>query len=373
MAGCTGYESMSETTGDFHRIVVEDIPLIDVRAPVEFEAGAFPGAVNLPILDDEERCLVGICYKEKGQDEAINLGHQLVKGEIKRSRVAAWIDCIARQPEVLIYCFRGGLRSQLAQQWIKLETGETIQRLAGGYKAFRNYLIDQLDPAQIPGIPVVIGGLTGSGKTLLLHQLENSIDLEAIANHRGSTFGRFITPQPTQIDFENRLAYALINHTRQGNKYMVLEDEGSHIGRCYIPAKLARYFGGDNLVVLEAPMEQRIRIIFDEYVVRSQALYSQTYGQEDGMAHWLSDMSQGVERIKKRLGGERTLQVKQLLESAWKQQQRNDNGDGHKRWIEMLLREYYDPMYHYQLQKKKRSIIFQGGATEVLEFLQAME
>jgi len=296
-----------------------------------------------------------------------------VEGEVKRSRVAAWLKLISRQPETVIYCFRGGLRSQLAQQWIERESDIKIQRLAGGYKAFRNYLIEQLDPSNIPAIPLIVGGRTGSGKTLLLHKLNNFVDLEAIANHRGSAFGRFITPQPRQIDFENRLAYALIRQTYLGNKYMVLEDEGSHIGRCYIPPKLVSHFRGDNLILLEIPLEQRIQIIFDEYVVRSQASYSEAYGLEDGMFRWFAEMNRGVERIKKRLGDERMGRVKKLLESAYKKQLTAGGGDGHKRWIEILLCEYYDAMYDYQLSKKSKSIMFKGGADEVLDFLRAMK
>jgi len=360
---------MNAIESDFHRIVIEDIPLIDVRAGVEFKAGAFPGAVNLPILDDKERRLVGICYKEKGQDEAIKLGHQLVSGEKKQKRVAAWMDFIHSYPQAMIYCFRGGLRSQIAQQWLEEETGISTQRLEGGYKALRNYCIKQLDPAQVSARPLIVGGRTGVGKTLLLHQLDNAIDLEAIANHRGSAFGRFLTPQPSQVDFENRLACALIKHGHQGHHSMVLEDEGSYIGSCSIPAKLVQYFNGHNLVLLQASLEQRVQVIFDEYVIRSQAAYEDIYGVEEGMMRWLADMNQSVTRIKKRLGAGPMRRTRNLLESAWQKQLRTGNGDDHKCWIEILLGEYYDPMYDYQLRKKSDSIIFKGTTLEVLEFL----
>lgn len=326
----------------------------------------------MPILNDEERHLVGSCYKKKGRDKAIELGHQLVCGTKKQSRVAGWRDFVVERPGTILYCFRGGLRSQMAQQWIEEETGQAVLRVEGGYKSFRNYLIDSLDPDRIPSVPIVVGGRTGSGKTLLLRQLDNCIDLEAIANHRGSAFGRYMTPQPRQVDFENQLAFELIRHAHQEKKHMVVEDEGAHIGRCYMPPKLANYFSG-NLVLVKTHLQQRIQNIYEEYVVRSQNDYSKKYGGEDGLLHWFEDMNKGVDRIKKRLGNERMRRVKQLLQDAHDKRQKREKEELHSRWIQILLCEYYDPMYDYQLEKKNRSIIFSGDTAEVLEYIRALK
>ncbi|VGO21452.1 tRNA 2-selenouridine(34) synthase MnmH [Pontiella sulfatireligans] len=360
---------MGKTTKDFRRIVVEDIPLIDVRAPVEFAAGAFPNAVNLPLMNDEERRLVGICYKQKGQASAIELGHELVCGPIKASRIAAWKSFMEEHPSALIYCFRGGMRSQLSQQWAEEAVGgRDIQRLEGGCKAFRNYLIGHLDPAHLNSKPIVLGGRTGSGKTLLLQQLGNVVDLEAIANHRGSSFGRFINPQPTQIDFENGLAWALIQHEAAGHRHMVVEDEGRHVGQCYLPDPLVEHFNAADVVLLETPLTERVQITFDEYVTSAQALFSQAYG-EDGLLQWLEDIRGSVQRIRKRLGGERLKRVNQLLQDAYDHQLATGEADAHKNWAELLLVEYYDPMYDYQLEQKRKKIVFQGNAEEVFHFI----
>jgi tRNA 2-selenouridine synthase len=200
---------------DFRSIVLNETPLIDVRAPVEFAKGAFPHAVNLPLMDDEERRLVGITYKERGNAEAVKLGHTLVSGEVKAARIKAWNDFIDTHPDAKLYCFRGGQRSQISQEWIA-QSGREIVRLKGGYKAFRNYLMEETERSITRFNPLVLGGRTGSGKTILLHQLENAIDLEGLANHRGSSFGRTLVPQPSQIDFENALAYALIQKLEAG-------------------------------------------------------------------------------------------------------------------------------------------------------------
>ena len=363
---------MSQTTNDFHRIVVEDIPLIDVRAPVEFAAGAFPNAVNLPLMNDEERRLVGICYKQKGQAAAIALGHELVSGEIKASRIAAWKAFVEANPTALIYCFRGGMRSQLSQEWAEEAVGREILRLEGGYKAFRNYLIDRLDPVHFTSTPVVLGGRTGSGKTLLLHRLGNAVDLEALANHRGSSFGRFIDPQPTQIDFENGLAWALIQHEEAGHRHLVVEDEGRHVGSRYIPQPLVEHFAEAAVVLLETPLAERVQITFDEYVTAAQTLFAEAYG-EDGLSQWLEDIQGSVLRIRKRLGGERLKRINQLLQDAYGHQLATGSSEEHKRWVEVLLVEYYDPMYDYQLENKKQKIVFRGNADDVRDYIKKLD
>jgi tRNA 2-selenouridine synthase len=203
-------------SSDFRSIVLNDTPLIDVRAPVEFTKGAFPHAVNLPLMNDEERHLVGTRYKEEGNTEAVKLGHMLVSGALKEERIAAWLTFIASNPKAMLYCFRGGQRSQISQEWITQSSREIV-RLKGGYKAFRNYLMEETERSVEHFQPIVLGGRTGSGKTILLNKIANTIDLEKLANHRGSSFGRDILSQPTQIDFENSLAYALIQKLEAGS------------------------------------------------------------------------------------------------------------------------------------------------------------
>lgn len=359
---------MKKTIDNFHRLVAENIPLIDVRAPVEFAAGAFPSAVNLPILNDEERRRVGICYKNQGQAAAIELGHSLVCGPVKEARIAAWKLFIQNHPNTRIYCFRGGMRSQLAQEWAEQAVGRDIPRLAGGYKAFRNYLINQLDPRLISSAPIVVGGRTGSGKTLLIQDLKNAVDLEGIANHRGSSFGRHLSAQPTQIDFENRLAWALIRHRLDGYRHMILEDEGRNVGRRYLPKPLAARFEEAAVVLLEISGDERVQITFDEYVTAAQAAFVNQFA-EDGLSLWMDDLMGSLQRIRKRLGGERLQRISRLMQDAFDHQQRTGDGSAHKTWIESLLHEYYDPMYDYQLEKKKQKIVFRGDRDAVRGYL----
>ena len=189
---------MREDARDFRALFLDGVPMMDTRAPVEFTKGAFPGVVNLPLMTDLERQKVGTCYKQHGQDAAIKLGHQLVGGETKAHRVAAWAAFARANPHGYLYCFRGGLRSQIVQQWLH-EAGIDYPRITGGYKAMRTFLLDTLEEAVAQCRFVVVGGMTGTGKTDVLAQLPDALDLEGHANHRGSSFGKRATGQPAQI------------------------------------------------------------------------------------------------------------------------------------------------------------------------------
>lgn len=184
----TVLETALETIPASLRLISEARPLIDVRAPVEFAQGALPGAVNLPLMVDEERRQVGIAYKQQGLSVAIALGEQLVSGDIKQSRIAAWQAYLTERPDAVIYCFRGGLRSQIAQQWLNA-AGIVRPRIAGGWKAMRQALCQRVDAAAEQPM-LVVARLTGCAKTTLINRLDNGVDLEAYANHKGSAFGR---------------------------------------------------------------------------------------------------------------------------------------------------------------------------------------
>lgn len=360
-------------TADYTSLVIKDIPLIDVRAPVEYIAGSFPNSVNLPILDDEDRHLVGICYKQYGREAAFSLAYKRVSGKVKEGRVASWADYHRSNPTAKIFCFRGGMRSKTSQQWLLEEAGIEVERLKGGYKAYRRFLIEALQPENIPGKPVILGGRTGSGKTPLLKKLANSIDLEGAANHRGSAFGSRLTPQPSQIDFENRLAYQLIKHQSQGFSYIVLEDEGSYIGARYIPHELAAYFKQDHMVLLVRELDQRIEAIHQEYVIDAQNEYSRLFDSADALDLWHDDIMAKLQRIRKRLGGLRLKRVTELLNKGLREQQGQGATNCHRQWLELLICEYYDPMYDYQIEKSGRKVVYQGDFHEVLQYLGALE
>ncbi|MBK1886425.1 MULTISPECIES: tRNA 2-selenouridine(34) synthase MnmH [Marinobacter] len=354
-------------TEDYLSLFLNDTPLMDVRAPVEFARGSFPGAINAPLMNDEERHRVGICYKEKGQDEAIRLGHQLVSGDIQAQRIETWMRFVANHPEGYLFCFRGGLRSRLTQQWIK-DTGIEYPLVKGGYKALRRFLIDSLDALIKSSDFRIISGRTGTGKTRVLQQLPNPVDLEGLANHRGSSFGRQVTPQPSQIDFENRLAIALLKarHLKDGPIY--LEDESRLVGRCALPEALKERMARTPLLILEESLEDRTRIIREDYVEHMASNYIKRDGEEAGWLNFRDYLLGSLERISKRLGGERYRQLRNVMEQALEQQEHNGTLEGHNAWIQPLLQDYYDPMYDYQLGQKKGEILVRGDSRALLKW-----
>lgn len=357
-----------KTTNDFKNIVINNTPLIDVRAPIEYEKGAFPNSINLPIMDNDERHNIGIKYKEEGNEEAVKLGLTLVSGTNKEAKVNAWLTFIEANPDTIVYCFRGGQRSRISQEWITEGLGREILRIEGGYKAFRNYLIDAFDPKNQNFTPLRLGGHTGSGKTQILNKIKHSIDLEGIANHRGSAFGDYITPQPTPIDFENQLAYSLIQQQETGYSHLVFEDEGKNIGRRFIPKIFTDHYMQSPLVVVSVSFEERSLNILKEYVTDSQKSHIDTYGKDNGLAIWFDYIVNSINKAEKRLGGDRHKLLLTKVKEAYHHQLATGSTDKNIEWIQIFLREYYDPMYEYQLNQHKKIITYEGTTDEVIDY-----
>lgn len=363
---------MNRLTQDYRTIVLEQIPLVDLRAPIEYEKGSFPHTTNLPLMTDEERHLVGTCYKKSGQEAAIALGHQLVSGEIKETRIQSWVSFFKQNPQGLLFCFRGGMRSQITQSWIEEASGLLIPRLEGGYKAFRQFLISSMEPEHLHFQPMILTGSTGSGKTLLLNEMSYSVDLEGLANHRGSSFGGNPTGQPTQIAFENQLAYALIQQQGKGFSHLLFEDESRNIGRSYLPKDFYEFIKKGSYVLLHVPLEKRVENIFQEYVLLLQKRYEEVFGEE-GLQKWNENMENSLHRIQKRLGFEHYEEILNRFRQSTKEQMKTGKKNLHTQWIHLLLLRYYDPMYAFQIQKKMENVVFQGEWDEVHAYLRTYE
>ncbi|MGQ7814888.1 tRNA 2-selenouridine(34) synthase MnmH [Metapseudomonas furukawaii] len=360
---------MRPDTSNYRDIFLNDRPMMDARAPVEFAKGAFPHTVNLPLMTDIERQRVGTCYKQHGQQAAIELGHQLVSGATKAERIEAWAAFARANPQGYLYCFRGGLRSQIVQQWLKSEAGIDYPRVSGGYKALRTFLVETTQQAVEQCDFVLVGGLTGTGKTDVVAKLANSLDLEGHANHRGSSFGKRATPQPAQIDFENRLAIDILKKRAAGHEQFVLEDEGRIVGSCSLPLELYQGMQRFPMVWLEDSFEDRVERILRDYVVNLCAEFIDAHGDEEGFPRFAERLRQSLGNILKRLGGERHQRMAALMDQALAEQRASGAVDLHRGWIEGLLREYYDPMYAYQRENKASRIEFAGEQEAVLEYL----
>ena len=362
---------MARQSGDisnFQELFLSNRAMIDTRAPIEFARGSFPGAVNLPLMTDDERHQVGLCYKQQGQQAAIVLGHQLVSGDTKAQRIQAWADFARANPEGLLYCFRGGLRSQITQQWLKSEAGIDFPRVAGGYKAMRTFLLETIDQAVAQCDFIVLGGMTGTGKTDVLALLEHALDLEGHANHRGSSFGKRITEQPSNIDFENRLAIDVLRKRAKGIAHFVLEDESRLVGRCALPLPLYQRMQTLPIVWLEDTLEGRVERLLRDYVIDLSAQYSAAYG-EPGELLFADHLLTGLNKLRQRLGGERHQHLLAALQAALADQERTGEVHLHRYWIRSLLEEYYDPIYAYQRKNKASRIAFAGDQAAVLDYL----
>jgi len=363
------------------RIFTDDIPLLDVRAEVEFEKGAFPNSVNMPILNDEQRHLVGTCYKEIGPEAAFDLGEELVT-PFKEERISAWKNHAQENPAGYVYCFRGGSRSQITQSLLK-EAGVDYPLVAGGYKAMRQFLIEELE--RVPDLPIImIGGRTASGKTHLLKHFTRHVDLEGIANHRGSTFGALVDPQPTPINFENEVAIEFLKLRQSGSlagqnqqqQPIFIEEEGRHIGRLSLPsgmhdAMIDRF----PVVELETPMEDRVRICVDDYVTDMFPLFvsAEINGDLD-LAHekFREAHLNSLGRIKKRVQNYEEVNSQLIKGLDLFQRSNGIDVSGFSDFTESIL-QYYDKMYDYQMDQRKGEVLFRGDSKSIIEWSESEE
>ena len=249
----------------------------------------------------------------------------------------------------------GGQRSHIVQSWLHA-AGIDYPLVEGGYKALRQTAIQAtIELAQKP--IVLIGGCTGSGKTLLVQQQPNGVDLEGLARHRGSAFGRTLQPQLSQASFENLLAAEMLKtDARQNLRLWVLERERM------TQAAIA---------VVEDPFEIRLERLNEEYFLRMHHDFTHAYGDEQGWQEYCEYLHHGLSAIKRRLGLQRYNELAARLDAALTTQLTTGSTDGHLAWLVPLLEEYYDPMYRYQLEKKAEKVVFRGEWAEVAEWVKA--
>ncbi|MBK9321788.1 MAG: tRNA 2-selenouridine(34) synthase MnmH [Bdellovibrionaceae bacterium] len=351
---------------DFQRLFLQGNPLIDVRAPVEFSQGSLPGAINLPIMNDDERAQVGIVYKQAGREAALKLGHELVSGVVREERIQNWIAQIKKSPETVLFCYRGGLRSQITQGWLH-ERGVDVPLIEGGYKKSRQFLRSEIDRLSATKEFVVLSGPTGSAKTHIINSAAKfypALDLEGLAHHRGSAFGAWDIPQPSAVEFENRLALGLMKLEPQSQKWL-FEDESRLIGHCALPESFFKRLRESEVMMVEESFEQRVENIFADYI--GSILHKET---GDFLARSLFEKyRKATIAISRKLGG---LRAQEVLEDIRVSEEdyflRRDLGKN-RVWISKLLHYYYDPLYMGSLERRQPKIVFRGGAAEILERL----
>lgn len=303
-----------------------NVPVIDVRTPSEFRQGHIPGALNLPLFSDEERAEIGTIYTQISRDESVKRGLEFV-GPKMREFVEQALEWCPRK-KALVHCWRGGMRSQ-SMAWLFQFSGIQTQTLEGGYKVYRNFALQSFET---PQNVIILGGMTGSGKTHVLHKLkeqgEQVIDLEGLAHHKGSAFGSLgEKPQPTNEHFENQIAYLLKDMDPQ--RPVWLEDESINIGKNKIPDALFRQMRSAPVVEIKVPQKKRIQQLVADY---SQ--------------YPIDKLKESVVKIERRLGG---LRTKQALEAL-------DEED--YELVADLTLMYYDKTYKHGLSLREPDSIF---------------
>jgi tRNA 2-selenouridine synthase len=304
----------------------DDFIWVDVRSESEFERAHIPNAINVPILCDEDRAAVGRAYKHEGREAAVMLGLSLAGPKFASIYQKLMEIQHHHQKKLLFYCWRGGLRSQIAStitQW----SGHPVFIIKDGYKSFRNWTLQTL---QTPINIVLIAGHTGSGKTELLQILEEKgqaiIDLERRANHKGSALGGVGMPtQPRNEMFENLIAidYLQINN----NQTVYIENESRTVGQCAVPEGLWKQMQLAPSLEIQVPTETRIQRIIQEYgnLPKDQLI-------------------QQTQKLRKRLGGQHEQAAVKALQA-----------DDFKTWVEILL-VYYDKSYQHFVNNNNTKI-----------------
>ncbi len=289
---------------------------VDVRAPVEYNEDHIPGAVNLPIFNDEERKEVGTLYKMAGKMDAVKRG-----SEIGGKRIPEIIKSLAevKDREIIIYCARGGMRSGAVASLIN-SLGIKTYRIIDGYRSYRNLVMDYLSTVRIRPQVFVLQGLTGAGKTEVLKTIGNSVDLEEMAGHRSSLFGSIGLKQNSQKRFETLLWQRLVELNDED--FVLFEGESKKIGNLHIPDNIFSQMREAPAVFLDTPVDKRVEIIRKEY----------TGFNEDEL------VLKTVNTLRKKLGGVKTDTLIELYTSG--------NVD---EFIKILLLDYYDQLYRHTL------------------------
>jgi tRNA 2-selenouridine synthase len=301
-----------------------NLPTVDVRSQKEFQEGHILDAINIPLLNNEERIAVGTDYKQKGQLDAIKTGFRLVGPRLPEIINAA--EEISKQREILVHCWRGGMRSNNFCQFIGMARIKS-HSLQGGYKAYRQLAMESFKkPFQF----MVLSGYTGSGKSEVLHTLakqgEQVIDLESLAHHKGSTFGGLdMPPQPTTEQFQNNLFEAILK--LDASKRIWIEDESIAIGKIFLPQPFWQQMNMSPVIEIVVPKETRINRLVKEY----------------GSAN-KEEFLQAMERITRKLGGQHFNTAKEKLLQ-----------DDMPAVMDILL-TYYDKAYQISLKKKHERI-----------------
>jgi len=304
---------------------------VDVRAPLEYNEDHVPGAVNLPIFNDEERKEVGTLYKMAGRESAVKRG-----SEIGGKRISEIISPLAeiQDRDIVIYCARGGMRSGAVSSLIN-SLGIKTYRIINGYKSYRKYVMEQLGSMKIKPQIFILQGLTGAGKTEIIRRMTNTVDIEEMAGHRSSLFGGIGLRQNSQKYFETLLLARLDELKSQ--PYVIIEGESRKVGNLHIPDNIFSQMKEALIILIDTPIKRRIEIIKKEYA---------GFNEDEKILNTVNSM-------RNKLGNKKTGDLIEFYK----------RGDIDS-FIEILLLDYYDKLYHHSLDKYEYIGVIKNHDTE---------
>lgn len=318
----------------------KDIVLIDVRSPSEFREATIPGSYNIPLFDDAERAEVGTIYKQISNQAAKKRGLEIVSAKLPNFIE----DFQGIEGQKVVFCWRGGMRSKTTATLLSLMDVH-VCRLQGGVRAYRKWIVDQLEKIEVKAEPIVLNGFTGSGKTVILHKLEEMghpvLDLEGIANHRGSIFGQIGLEPNNQKSFDALLVEKLIE--LQNAPYILFEAESKRIGKATMPQFLVDKKEQGFQVFVDMPVDERVRHIIEDYQPENHH----------------AECLEAFRKIKNRIHTPIAAQIDADLSSG-------DYASG----VRLLLEHYYDPRYKHtaeQFAQNRRITIQPKNADQAVE------
>lgn len=301
---------------------LKDVCIVDVRSEAEYEDGSIPGAINIPIFNNDERAKIGTTYKQIGTEDAKQLGLEIAGPKL--STLYDKVSKLSKNKDVVLFCWRGGMRSKYTCSILNT-LGLKVARIQGGYKAYRRYVNRYLDRECIPHKSIVLHGLTGVGKTIILKKLQQlglpALDLEGIAKHRGSAYGKIgMPPSPSQKDFEAEIVEVLSAAERKG--IILVECESRRVGKLIVPPAIMASMAKGYRILLYASMEHRVERIIEDY----------TFGPDCN----IEGLQYSTNLLRKSLGNKTVEELNQKI--------------AEKKFAEViphLLLRYYDPLYKY--------------------------
>jgi len=317
---------------------LDDAVLIDVRSPKEYSEAHITNAINLPILTDEERAHVGYVYKNANPEEAKLLAVKY--GSNKVSDIfQKFVSLYSNNKKIIFYCARGGMRSEVIASIID-SLGYKVYKLEGGFKAYRNFIVNSLPRVNEDVKYIVLHGKTGVGKTKLLNKLKHLnydvLNLEEGANHRGSILGSVgLGKSNSQKYFET---YIYENLKNRKNNLVFVEDESKRVGNAFIPDSVANSMKNGYHILIEMPMEERIRILKDEYL---------------GFENVNEEIKECILQLDRRLGKNFIDKLSELLDKK-----------NYDELAQILNEKYYDPLYEKSIKQYEFDLILHVNSIE---------